>query len=356
MKNIFSTLKEARLRKGLKLREVAAQTGIDAALLSKMEQGRRLPTERQLESLATFYGLEQQQLRTLWLSEKVLGLLAEEPQALEVLQVAESRLEYLVSARRFDLPALPDELEEKLRRLDELKERWAAAKPLNPTQMQRLRAFFDIEYTWQSNRIEGNTLTLQETKLVVEEGLTIGGKKMVEHLEAINHAEAVGFIFALADGGEDLNRRNLLQLHALILKGIDPENAGKWRSVPVRISGSRHVPPQPWQLEQLMEDYLRHYQRRKTVLHPVLLAAEMHERLVRIHPFIDGNGRTARLVMNFILLRNGYTIAILKGDPTRRLEYYRALEKVQVDNDPLPFYLLVADEVEESLQRHLELV
>ena len=124
----------------------------------------------------------------------------------------------------------------------------------------------------------------------------------------------------------------------------------------MRISGSRHEPPQPWQLDKLMEDYFHHYLRQKGSLHPVLLAAEMHERLVSIHPFIDGNGRTARLVMNLILLRNGYTIANLKGDNASRMAYYQALEKVQVDNEPAVFYQLVADAVVSSLHAHLDLV
>jgi Fic family protein len=142
----------------------------------------------------------------------------------------------------------------------------------------------------------------------------------------------------------------------LILKGIDKDNAGRFRSVPVRISGSEHLPPQPFLLDKMMEEYFVHYNAQKKILHPVILAAEMHERLVSIHPFIDGNGRTSRLVMNLILLRNGLSIANLKGDVDSRLTYYRALEAVQVDNNPEPFYHLVADAVRDSLERHLELV
>jgi len=122
------------------------------------------------------------------------------------------------------------------------------------------------------------------------------------------------------------------------------------------ISGSEHVPPQPFLLEKLMEEYFTHYERQKRILHPVLLAAEMHERLVSIHPFIDGNGRTSRLLMNFILLKNGYTIANLKGDYESRMAYYNALENVQVNNNPESFYNLILDKVEESLKEHLAMV
>lgn len=356
MKTLNLLLNETRKTQHLRLREVAQRSGIDQALLSKFECGKRLPTEEQLQLLAATYQLEMRQLRTAWLAEKVLSLVQYEDVAAEVLAFAESRIEYLRSPRSLELPGVPPMLQRKLAAIDELKESWQSHQPLNQLQLNRMKDFFRIEYTFESNRIEGNTLTLQETALVVNEGLTIGGKSMQEHLEAMNHAEAVDFIAALATNGEDLNRRSLLELHSIILRGIDRENAGRYRKVPVRISGSRHEPPQPWQLDKLTEDYFHHYLRQKNSLHPVLLAAEMHERLVSIHPFIDGNGRTARLVMNLILLRNGYTIANLKGDNASRMAYYQALEKVQVDNEPVVFYQLVTDAVESSLHAHLDLV
>jgi Fic family protein len=178
----------------------------------------------------------------------------------------------------------------------------------------------------------------------------------VEHLEAINHQEAIDWVMTLVRGKEGLDKRNLLSLHHLILKSVDSRNAGKYRDVPVRIGGSEHVPPQPYLIGKLMEDYFIHYEKQQAKLHPVLLAAEMHERLVSIHPFIDGNGRTSRLVMNFILLRHGYTLANLKGDEESRMAYYQALERVQLDADPEPFYHLILDRVKESLEEHLELV
>ncbi|AGA80053.1 Fic family protein [Echinicola vietnamensis] len=219
-----------------------------------------------------------------------------------------------------------------------------------------MKEYFNVAYTFESNRIEGNTLTLQETHLVINEGITIGGKSMREHLEAINHAEAVAYLEELVGKKGDIYNRTLLELHYLILKGIDRENAGRYRSVPVRIAGSKHVPPQPYLVDKMMEDYFTHYQAQRKILHPVILAAEMHERLVSIHPFVDGNGRTSRLIMNLVLVGNGYTIANLKGDQASRLSYYRALEAVQVHNDPAPFYHLVADAVLDSLEQHLEMV
>jgi len=211
-----------------------------------------------------------------------------------------------------------------------------------------------IEYTYESNRIEGNTLTLQETQLVVEKGLTIGGKPLKEHLEAINHNEAIDFIGELVKKESVLDESTLKQIHSIILKSIDRENAGVYRKVPVLISGSTHTPPQPYLLQKLMEDYFQFYEESRKSMHPVVLAAEMHERLVTIHPFIDGNGRTSRLVMNLILLQHGYPIANIRGDSESRLKYYDALERSREDGKNA-FIELVADSVKQTTERLLKL-
>jgi len=213
-----------------------------------------------------------------------------------------------------------------------------------------------IEYTYDSNRIEGNTLTLRETDLVIHKGLTIGGKPMNEHLEAINHYEAIMFIRDLIKSNEPFNKHNLLSVHGLILQGIDRRNAGRFRQVPVMISGSKHTPPQPWQIDKLMEEYFLFYQQSAEELHPVILAAELHERLATIHPFIDGNGRTARLVMNLILLQAGYPIANISGDTMARLDYYGALEKCNLQQDKTDFHRLIITYVIDALERLLKLV
>lgn len=215
---------------------------------------------------------------------------------------------------------------------------------------------FELEYTYESNRIEGNTLTLQETVLVVEKGLTIGGKPLADHLEAINHTHALEYVKEIATGREPFTEAVLLNIHRLILQSIDNAHAGRYRSVPVLISGAAHVPPQPYLLTKQMEDYFLWEAENRTALHPVLRAAELHERLVTIHPFIDGNGRTARLVMNLILLQHGYPIAILKGDAESRLAYYAALEAAQVEGDKTPFLELIADNVKSTLERVLKVV
>jgi Fic family protein len=356
MQSLKTVLREERLALGWKLREAASASHIDAALISKYESGDRLPSEKHLKALADSYAITTDKLRKLWLAEKVSSLLRYEQNPIEILQVAESRVEYFLSTKTFDLENLSSSLQDQLKRIDSLQKKWKASKPLDGLQLSKMKDFFNTEYTFESNRIEGNTLSLQETHLVVNEGLTIGGKSMMEHLEVINHAEALEYLYELIGTRAAVTERNLLGLHALILKGIDRKNAGVYRNIGVRISGSKHEPPQPYLVKSLMEDYFVHYNKQARSLHPVILAAEMHERLVSIHPFVDGNGRTARLIMNLVLLSNGYTLANLKGDLDSRIAYYKALEKVQVDNTPDAFYTLVANAVEESLTEHLKLV
>ena len=201
-----------------------------------------------------------------------------------------------------------------LKEVDVQKEQLSALRPLPEEALKKIQDALDIEYTYESNRIEGNTLTLQETALVVNEGVTISGKSMREHLEAINHAEAISYIKDIAKQDIEISERTIKEIHALILHGIDRENAGRYRTVPVMISGSTHMPPQPYLIEKQMEDFiLRFKQMEAEKVHPVLIAAYLHDELVRIHPFIDGNGRTSRLLMNLYLLRHGYVIITLKG-------------------------------------------
>ena len=244
-----------------------------------------------------------------------------------------------------------------LQQIDALKARLASSRPLPEAALHKIEEALAIEYTYESNRIEGNTLTLQETALVIEEGLTIGGKSLREHLEAINHNEAIAFIKDIARAEEPITEHTILQIHALILRGIDRQNAGRYRTVPVLISGSRHVPPQPYLIEKQMEDFMfRFHKMEDEGIHPIDIAAYLHDELVRIHPFIDGNGRTSRLLMNLYLLRHGYVMVLLKSDPESKLAYYNALEASHICKYFALFRQLVEQAELEALQRYIQLI
>lgn len=211
-----------------------------------------------------------------------------------------------------------DKLTEKKHELD-------GFRPLAPALVRNLQDWFKVELTFTSNAIEGNTLTRRETAVVIEKGLTVGGKSLKEHLEATNHAQALDFVGSLVSKKpSQLTARDLLAIHELILQGIDDENAGHYRNVPVRIAGSTVVLPNPRKVPDLMDDF-QAWLTSKHRMHPVQFAGDAHYRLVTIHPFVDGNGRTARLLMNLLLMMYGYPPAIIRKRD--RLAYIGALEE-----------------------------
>jgi len=353
MKNFAIFLKQARLDKKLKLTDISGSTGIDIALLSKIENGNRYATKKQVHQFIEILKLNEANAISVWLGDKIMYELRDEDYALEALLLAEDHVKY---ERLNNGPVVPDKaLKLLLEQADKLKKKWSKRKPLDGIQLHKMKEYFNLNYTYESNKIEGNTLTLKETFLVVNEGLTVGGKSMNEHLEAINHADAIEFIAAVANNQEAFTERVLKEIHYLILKGIDKSNAGIYRKVPVYISGSSHIPPQPFIVAKKMEEIFEFYLLNKNKMHPILLAASMHEKIVSVHPFIDGNGRTCRLIMNLILLANGFTVAILKGDNKSRVVYYSALEQVQSKNNADDFFKLVAQTCIDSLKEHIKL-
>ncbi|MBF4485311.1 Fic family protein [Flavobacterium sp. CSZ] len=343
-------LKNARELKGLKTREVAQILGIDQALISKFESGSRKPTREQISKLSQLLEIDFETLMIAWLKEKILYEIGDDEFALKALIVAEQEIKYNKTVSKLKISKT---LENLLKEIDLLK---AKLDSYDQYDSFRITQALELEYTFESNRIEGNTMTLRETDMVINEGLTISGKSMREHLEAINHKEAIGFIKDLMQRNVSLNERDLLSIHNLILRGIIPEDAGRYRKVQVMIKGNTHMPPQPFMVAKEMEDYFIWYETNKNKLHPVILAAEMHERLITIHPFIDGNGRTSRLIMNLILLQKGYIIANIKGDYESRMQYYQTLETAQTKNDKEDFLLFVAKTEKENLERYIGII
>ena len=198
--------------------------------------------------------------------------------------------------------------------LDDKKQFLDSKRPLSREVLTNLKKYFDVEFTYNSNAIEGNTLTITETKVILEDGLTIGGgKSLREHLEVLNHKEAIDYVQDVVSKEFDLSERVIRDLHHIILKSIDNPNAGVYR----KANGSMHRPPEYFLVEDKMRELLDWYHENKQTMHPVKLAALFHFKYVYIHPNfpskgrlfceqnarepIDGNGRSARLLMNLIL-------------------------------------------------------
>ncbi len=343
-------LKNAREQKGIKTRELAQLIGIDQALISKFESGTRKPTKEQVAKLAQVLELDYETLMIAWLKERILYEIGNEEFSLKALNLVKEEIENSYKSRKL---SISKNLQSILDEIDGLKSKLDKFRQFDSF---RIAQALELEYTFESNRIEGNTLTLRETDLVINEGLTISGKSMREHLEAINHVEAIAYIKQLMERNFPFNERELLSVHNLILRGIIPEDAGRYRRVQVMIKGSSHMPPQPFIVPKEMEDYFIWFEENKSKLHPIILAAEMHERLVTIHPFIDGNGRTSRLIMNLILLQNGYVIANIKGDYESRMSYYQALETAQTSGNKEDFIMFIAQTEKDSLERYLDII
>lgn len=245
---------------------------------------------------------------------------------------------------------------DKLQKLDNLKKELDALRPLKKEQLESIKIMYDVELTYNSNAIEGSTLDYAETKIILLEGLTIGGKTTKEHLEAINHKTAIDYIEEIAQKKtKNIKRTDVLAIHRIILRGIDDPNAGSYRAYDVYVNkggGEKHMFPAPSKIENLMDNFYLWLKENKN-MHPVLLASEAHYRLVSIHPFIDGNGRCARLLMNLILIQNGYPPAIIKM--AKRKEYIQTIQSTDEGNMD-EFYSFVVDAELESLELYLDTV
>jgi Fic family protein len=237
--------------------------------------------------------------------------------------------------------------------IDEQKKAIDLLRPLTKNQYNTLRNNLIVEWTYNSNAIEGNTLTLSETKVVLE-GITIGGKSVVEHLEAINHRDAILFLESIVDRQEEITEWNIRNLHQIILKDIDNSNAGKYRMENVLISGAKHIPPDYLMVPVQMQKLVYEDNKEWTHYHPVVRAALLHGEFVKIHPFIDGNGRTARLLLNLVLISNGYPPIVIKKES--RLAYYKALDTAHTTLNYSKFVHLIATLVFEAEQLWLKII
>ena len=236
--------------------------------------------------------------------------------------------------------------------VNSLKKELDSKRPIPKETLKSLRESINLEWTYNSNGIEGNTLTLRETQVVLE-GITVGGKSIKEHLEAINHEKAILFLDDLVKDNEPISEWNIKNIHQLILKDIDNENAGRYRKENVTIKGATHIPPDYLKVPELMEKLILTYNTWNEY-HPIIQAALLHGELVKIHPFVDGNGRTSRLLMNLVLMNNGYNPVIIKKES--RLKYYEALDKAHTTGDYTDFVKLVNKLEIEMLKKYLELL
>jgi Fic family protein len=243
-----------------------------------------------------------------------------------------------------------EEFQTTFARLYEKKQILQSSRPLPSIALNKIKESLSIEWTYNSNSIEGNSLTLRETQMVIQEGITIKGKSLREHFETYNHDKAIDFLFTVVNDQYVLRSIDILSLHALVLRSIEDDFAGRLRNGGVRISGANFVPPNANKISDLLDELIIFINTNPLQLNDIELATVFHHKLVWIHPFFDGNGRTVRLVMNLLLMRCGFPPAIiLKND---RKKYYEALNQANGGNYQ-KLTLLMCQAVERTLNIYL---
>ena len=224
-------------------------------------------------------------------------------------------------------------------------------RPFEGEMLTQIKNYYRIGLTWSSNALEGNTLTESETKVLLEDGLTVGGKPLLYTFEAIGHAKAYDFMFTLI-GNRTITERDILMMHQMFYEGIENGYAGKYRDIDVFISGSKYPVTEPNSIQTEMEELFHWITTERNQFHPVEFAALLHKRFVFIHPFKNGNGRIARLIMNTALIQDGYLPAAIP--PVLRHEYIELLEKAHMDDKP--FRRFIAERVIESQKEIMRLL
>lgn len=243
-------------------------------------------------------------------------------------------------------------MKDTLKKIDLIKSKIDTLRPIDDHLLKQLREYFRIGVTYSSNALEGNSLTETETKIVIEDGITIGGKPLKDHLEALGHSEAYDLLFRLAKH-QVITEANVKELHRLFYYRIDEDQAGKYRKQRVIITGTDFIPPSPEKIPDLMKAFIAAIPDHRSKHHPVEFAAVIHKELVTIHPFIDGNGRAARLLMNLALLQSGYPVALIP--PVLRRDYLNSLNKTHKGDDR-PFINFIVGVCHESAKEYLRLL
>ena len=243
-------------------------------------------------------------------------------------------------------------LQPGLDRIEQKKILLDTKRPMAQIALERLRDSLNLEWTYNSTSIEGNTLTLNETRVVLEDGLTIKGKSMREHFEVANHHDAIEYLEGIVGSDQPLQTSEVLDLHELVMMKLEKLYAGRFRNSGVRIAGANFTPPNALKVPDLFEALISTVNTNELGLSPIVMATLFHHRFVWIHPFFDGNGRTVRLAMNLLLMRKGFPPAIiLKHD---RKKYYEALNQAN-KGSYAKLLLLMMQAVERSLDIYLSM-
>lgn len=326
-------LKTAREKKGLKTREIAQILKIDQALISKFESGARKPTKEQVLKLASLLEIDLEKILVLWLKEKILHEIKDEKFSLEALKLVEKEL--------LNTSLIQPKTNSNLQKIfDEIAVLQKQLTSLNPFELRRITKQIELELTFECNRINGNSLTFDETKLVINEGIIIEEKPMKEHLETINFYESVQYCKDLIQKKTRFTEKELLELNGILLRGIETKI-------------SNHYAEKETSKE--IELFFKWFESSLPTIPPIILAAEAHLKIMAILPFKNYNNQIALLLMNFVLLQSGLHFAILKGDALNKEKYIATLEESLIENKTIQFVTYIAQLEKDSLNYALSL-
>ncbi len=328
-----SLLKDAREQKGFKTRELAQLANIDQALISKFESGTRKPTKDQIIKLSQLLEIDYETLMTAWLKEKILYEIGDEEFALKALLLAEQEIQK--NKKAIDSVILSS----NQIILDEIEKLKNQFQSFNHFQLRQISKTLELEFIFQNIHSNGNSLTLEETKSVINDGITISGKSMQEHLEAINFQETAVYIKDLSQKKTALNEKELLLIHSLIYKGIEFENSGKYKNDPIIL--------------REMNLLFNWYESHKNNLHPIILASEIYLKILDTNPFEKGNLQIANIVINWILLQNNYIYVLTQTDKNNT-EYFTALDEYKIKNDKSAFINYILKIEKENLMNVIQ--
>ncbi|KRB55757.1 helix-turn-helix domain-containing protein [Flavobacterium sp. Root186] len=331
-----SLLKNAREQKGLKTREVAQLSGIDQALISKFESGTRKPTKDQISKLAQLLEIDYETLMIAWLKEKILYEIGDEEFALKALLLAEQEIQ---NNKKEINSIIISSVQSILDEIEILKNK---IQSFNHFELRQISKTLELEFIFKSIRLNGNFLTLEETKSIINDGLTIQDKSVQNHLEAINFQEAALYIKDLCQKKTFLNEKDFLSIHNLIFRGIESENLGKYKNNSLIL--------------REMNLFFNWYESQKNNLHPIILASEAHLKILEINPFASGNLQMANLLLNWILLQHNYVYAAIEENENNQNEYSSILEESQIKNDKSIFINYILKIEKKNLNRAIQLI
>ena len=349
---IAERLKSWRLKNEMTMQAMSSLTGIDQALISKYENGKRLPSEKHLLQLSTGMNIPLNSMRNDYLTDKIVQLIQFNPQKENILEKASQRIQkHPTFQTTADLTVTNKNVNQHLIKLIPRQKKWLKLLPLSNNQLEILQLNINLAFVFDCNRLIGNSLSFKETSQIINQNKTITGKSFDEHLQAVNLNQTLLWMRQEANHPSIFNKKLVTTAHLLLYNGIANNNAGSYRTQNL----TQNTPP-AFLVERLMDDFFHTFLLQQYHLHPVILATHVFERIRSISPFADGNEQLALLMMNFILLKHNYPLTTLGSDLQTSLTLNNALEKAQSDNTNEDLALFIIDKIKAAYKQHFKLL